>query len=161
MSSKVTEFPRHNLLKGKSKKPPESGGFCQISPAGRAPRLEPFGATLIPAGSAIPIVTVPIVAASPVAVVAVQAAHEPTVTPTAVKPALHMRQDREATFLAVVQGLVERTSRIRDALHRRRRGGHGVGAIAQACYRLGRILGILLRILLLRILGIATLRIHP
>src|SRR5216684_3395450 len=31
MSSKVSRFPRHNPLKGKTKKPPESGGFCAIS----------------------------------------------------------------------------------------------------------------------------------
>src|SRR4030088_3482486 len=31
MSSKVSRFPRHNPLKGKTKKPPESGGLCAIS----------------------------------------------------------------------------------------------------------------------------------
>jgi hypothetical protein len=32
MSSKVTGYPRHNPLKGKTKKPPESDGFFGALP---------------------------------------------------------------------------------------------------------------------------------
>src|SRR6202043_2255208 len=34
MSSKVSRFPRHNPLKGKTKKPPESGGFAPFQSMG-------------------------------------------------------------------------------------------------------------------------------
>ena len=53
-----------------------------------------------------------------------------------------MREEREATLLAVVEGLVERIGRIRDTLQRRRRGRHPVGAFAQARYRIVRLLRI-------------------
>src|SRR5882757_1754616 len=152
MSSKLTAYPRHNLLKGKTKKPQESGGFYwdfDRSQAGAA-GLEPLRAalaTMVPARPAVPVITT-----APIAVIAVRAAHEPVVPPaSATEPAFHMRQDGEATLLAVVERLVERISRVRDPLHRCRRGRHGVGAVAQPRHRIVRLL------LVLRI----PLRIHP
>ena len=58
----------------------------------------------------------------------------------------------EPALLAVVEGLVERIGGIGDLLHRRRRGRHVVGALAQARHRIVR---------LLRILRIVRLRRHP
>src|SRR6266852_2494356 len=69
--------------------------------------------------------------ATPVAI-AVHAALEAMAPPMpAAEAARHMGQDGEPALLAVVQGLVEWVSRVRDALHRRRRRRHGVGAVAQ------------------------------
>jgi hypothetical protein len=52
MSSKVSRFPRHNPLKGKTKKPPESDGFGvnSIDRAGDCglTRPEPFRAKACP-----------------------------------------------------------------------------------------------------------------
>src|SRR5882724_10222588 len=157
MSSKVTGFSRHNPLKGKSKKPPESGGCCWAFGGLEVRRLELLGAAPvppIPARPAIPVITaIPIVATAPIAVIAVHSAHEAMGSPApAAETAFRMRQDRKPAFLGVVEGLVERVSRISDALHRCRRGHHGVGAIAQARHRIVR---------LLLILRIIPLRIHP
>ena len=75
MSSKVTGFSRHNPLKGKSKKPPESGGFLRVRRISAIGRLQPLGAAVavtVAARSAIPVI-----AAIPVAA---------TVTVVALKP---------------------------------------------------------------------------
>jgi hypothetical protein len=63
--------------------------------------------------------------------------------PAAAEAAVHTGQNGEAALLALVEGLVERVGGIRDPLHRRRRGGHGLGAVAQPRHRIA--------ILLLRI----------
>jgi hypothetical protein len=63
-----------------------------------------------------------------------------------------MGKDLEATLLAVIEGLVERISGIRDTLHHSRRGRHPVGAFAQARHRIIR---------LLRIARTIVLGIHP
>src|SRR5713226_4968396 len=120
MSSKVRRFPRHNPLKGKTKKPPESGGFCAISIdwAGDCglTRLERFRAkwkpvrvkktrqikNLEPRFDSIeteqalePLGAVP--AAIPIAVITVHTTHKAMVPPiSAAEPAIHMRQNREA-----------------------------------------------------------------
>src|ERR1700680_2935782 len=124
----------------KARKPPGSGGLLWLSRfASEAPRLEPFGvaATTIAARTTIPIAT------------AIHAVLEAATSPTfAAEPARPVRQDGEAALLAVVQGLVERVSCIGHLLHRRCRGGHVVGAFAQAADRIARVL----RILLLRII---------
>src|SRR3954452_14451919 len=65
--------------------------------------------------------------AIPLAVIAVHAAHKPVVPPAPASEPPHTRQDGEAALLAIVQGLVERISRVRDARHRRRGGSHVVG----------------------------------
>src|ERR1700730_5068001 len=155
MSSKLTGYPRHNPLKRKTKKPPESGGFCCVSIDRRLWPLEPFRAAAVPARPTVAIVTIPLKAAI-AAAVAVTAIHVALVSPmspaVSAEPALHVGQDGEAAFLAVVEGLVERIRRVRDTLHRRRRARHGLGTVAQARHRIVRFLGIL---------GIIALRIHP
>src|SRR6266481_8439897 len=147
MSSKVSGFSRHNPLKGKSKKPPESGGCCWAFCGLEVRRLELLGAapvTPIPARPAIPVITaVPIVATAPIAVIAVHSAHEAMGPPASAETAFRMRQDRKPALLGIIKGLVERVSRISDVLHRSRRGRHGVGAIAQARHRIVRLLLIL------------------
>src|SRR6267378_7137065 len=98
---------QHNT---KAKKPPETGCFSRVFIYLRFAWLEPLRTA-----PAIPI--------------AVHAALEAMVPPaSAAGPASHMRQDGQATFLAVVQRLVERVSRVSDSLHRRSRGCHGFGA---------------------------------
>src|SRR5258705_1832948 len=147
MSSKVTGFSRHNPLKGKSKKPPESGGCCWAFGGLEVRRLELLGAasvTPVPARPAIPVITaIPIVATAPIAVIAVHSAHEAMGSPAAAETAFRVRQDRKPALLGVIEGLVERVGRVGDALHRSRRGCHGVGAIAQARHRIVRLLLIL------------------
>src|SRR5258708_31598648 len=106
---------------------------------------------MVPARRAIPIVTIAVVAAAPIAIVSIHAALESAVPPaSAAEPSFHVGQDGEATFLAVVETLVERIRRISDALHRARGGGNGLGAVAQAHHR---IIGSL-RTLLVGLLGI-------
>ena len=71
MSSKLTGYPRHNPLKGKTKKPPEFGGFVGIFDRWRLSPLQPLRAATVPpvpARSAIAIVAIPVKAATPVAV---------------------------------------------------------------------------------------------
>src|SRR6476646_5696890 len=46
-----------------------------------------------------------------------------------------MREHLETTLLAVVEGLVERISGIRDTLQHSRRGHHPLGVFAQARHR--------------------------
>src|SRR5258707_7680341 len=76
--------------------------------------------------------------------VAIHAALEAAMPPTsAAEAAPHIGQDGEAAFLAVVQGLVERISRVCDPLHRRCRGWHSVGAFAQARHHIIRLLLVL------------------
>src|SRR5436309_7715257 len=81
--------------------------------------------------------------ATPVAI-AVHAALKAVLPPMpTAQAASHMGQDGEPAFLAVVQGLVERVSDVGDTLHRRRRGRHAVGAVAQARHRIVRLLLVL------------------
>src|SRR3984893_11444367 len=129
MSSKLTGYPRHNPLKRKTKKPPESGGFCCVSIDRRLLPLEPFRAaaiTPVPARPTVAIVTIPLKAATPaaIAVATIHAAalESPVPPASATELAFLMRQKGEAAFLAVVEGLVEWVGRVGDLLHRRRRG---------------------------------------
>src|SRR5882724_2651051 len=144
-------IPRPCQRKAKTQKPPESGGFSEgfdgSKVRGGLKPLRTASAAMVPARPTIPIVTtIPIV----IAVATIHATLEATVTPsaTAAEPAFYTRQDGKTTFLPVVEGLVERIGRVRDTLHRCRRGNHAVGALAQARHRIAQ----LLRILLLRIL---------
>jgi hypothetical protein len=123
MSSKPTLVSTAPLgSPAKSKKPPKFGGFNALNlakPSGLKP-LRTALATAIPA---------------PVAITAIHA----MVPPATAESAFHMRQDGQAAFLALIERFVERVSRIGDAFHRRRRGRHPVGALAQARHRIARI----------------------
>src|SRR6476469_9386969 len=77
--------------------------------------LEPFGSATIHAVPTIP--------------VTIAAIHHAPVPPAPVaEAALHMRQKGKTALLAFIQSLVERIGGVRDFLHRRCRGCHGVGA---------------------------------
>src|SRR3984893_2039060 len=141
MSSKPAGFSRPIGTAGKDeKKPPESGGSSTFPGDRRAARSEPlraFPVTMVPARAAVTIVAAITVAKA--------------VVPPALAVPAHMRQDGKATFLAFIEGLVERVSRVSDLLQRCRRGRHSVGAFAQARHRI-------LRLLLIRII---PRRVHP
>src|SRR5260221_8108212 len=113
MSSKPAGFSRPCQRNAKAKKPPESSGFSLRFRSVEDFRLEPLA----------PAAMFHATAATPIAVIAV-----PVVAPTPAAEPAHMGQDGQPAFLAVVEGLVERVSRVSDLLHRRRRGRHGVGA---------------------------------
>src|SRR5664279_5923865 len=120
MSSKPARYSPVIGSKGKNEK---TAGIPAVFPLFQSVKgvpLEPLGAAsaiAVPAGSAVPI---PVVTAIPVkAAIAAIAIHhavlEAAVAPApAAKPALHMRQDRQAALLAVVEGLVERVGSIGD-----------------------------------------------
>src|SRR4051812_32464437 len=102
----------------KSRRNPAAFACSEISAVAR---LQPLGAAFavpVASGAAIPIITAIPVAAT-VAVVALKTAMVPAFT---AEPAFHMGQDRKASLLAVVQGLVERIGGIGDLLQRRRCG---------------------------------------
>src|ERR1700692_376975 len=85
--------------------------------------LEPLGSAptaMVPARPVV-VAMIPVTTAIAVAT-AIHAALPPAFA--AAEPASPMRQDGKAALLAVVEGLVQRISRIRDLLQRRRRRGH-------------------------------------
>src|SRR6202790_3021895 len=125
MSSKAAGFSRPSRKRKSRRNPAASSRFRPIE---AGPRSEPVGAAAV--------------AVIPVAIaVAIHAMLVAAMAFAALGPALHMvGQDGEAAFLAVVQRLVERVSRVGDLLHRCRRAGHVVGAFAQAGHRIVRLL---------------------
>src|SRR5437667_5318567 len=123
-------FPRPSAALARTKKPPGSSGFFILLRSTDGLRLEPLASAA----------TIYARRATPVAI-AVHAALKAVLPPMpAAEAAPHMGQDGEPAFLAIVQGLVERVSRVGDPLHRRRRGRHAVGAVAQARHRIVRLL---------------------
>src|SRR5438034_6878810 len=134
MSSKPTGYSpghRQRWQERKSRRVPAAFSFCFDRLTACA--LEPLASAA----------TIYARRATPVAI-AVHAALKAVLPPMpAAEAAPHMGQDGEPAFLAIVQGLVERVSRIGDPLHRRLRGRHAVGAVAQARDRIVRLLLVL------------------
>src|SRR5579872_6657402 len=104
------------------KKPPESGGFCYTDRAsGAGPAgSQPFRATAV-------------------AVTIHHAAPEMAAPAFSMTPSV-TRKHRQAPLLTIVQRLVERIGRIGDLLQGDRGHRHSLGAIAQACHRVGLLL---------------------
>src|SRR5438105_637682 len=126
MSSKPTGYSQGHR---RGPTPEKAAGiqrlFRRLSSEGTFARLEPLAPAAMLHAPAIPL-----------AVTIVHAAHESVVPPASAAEPPHTRQDGEPALLAIVQGLVERVSRVRDALHRRRGGSHVVGALAQPRHRI-------------------------
>src|SRR5882672_10050847 len=145
------EFSRPLASPGNGKKPLNFSGFRRYRDrSAESECLEPLAAA--PIRAAVAIVAIPVETTTPAAVVAVtvKAAvrahtalpHTAVVAPAfaAAKTVLHVGQHGKPALLAVIQRLVERVGGIGDFLHRRSRGCHVVGALAQACYRIVRLL---------------------
>src|SRR5260221_2178496 len=122
MSSKPGGFAGPSAERKSRRNPAASPGFGRLKIGAR---LEPLGAATIHAGPAIPIVTM-----VPIAIAAIH--HAPVPPASTAEAAFHMRQEGEPALLAVIEGLGERSSRVRDTLHRRSHRRHRVGALAHA-----------------------------
>src|SRR4051812_2972643 len=114
---------------------PKAAGFQRLPPLSGLLRpnagSEPLRAALV--GGAIAVVAVAVIAAVAAAVVAipVEIAIPPTLA-AAAELAIHSREHRQTTLLAVIQRLVERVGRVSHLLHGSRRSRHVLGALAQA-----------------------------
>src|SRR5216683_3532120 len=110
MSSKPVEFSRPSAAGRRREK--AAGirrrflGFCAIKEWCRSEPLSVALAVMIPARPAIAIV----------ATIAVTALGSPMPPTLGAEAAFHMGQHGEAAFLALVEGLVKRVSRVRDLL---------------------------------------------
>ena len=113
MSSKATGFSRSSRpLEESTKKPPESAAFPYRAPCGEdlgSEALRSAAVTMIP----VAVVTA-ILSRRRVRDRSRRWRHPPP------NRAFHTRQDRQAAFLALVEGLVKRVGRVRDLLQGRR-----------------------------------------